>query len=126
MVGLPSRNPRLVCKGPARTSRLLGESYSRTGPGLRNRSMETPGLTRTKVHRINREVILANRATPALQLREEFTLARTEILTAVSKAPEELEDRSPLARIVHERCVLHGGHHLEQLRKCVAQFAGIL
>ena len=47
-------------------------------------------------------------------------LARTEILTAVSKAPEELEERSPLARIVYERCVLHRGHHLEQLRKWVA------
>lgn len=87
--------------------------------------METPGLTRTKVHRINREVILANRATPALQLCEEFTLVRTETLTAVSKVPEELEERSPLARIVYERCVLHRGHHLEQLRKWVAQFAGI-
>jgi hypothetical protein len=52
-------------------------------------------------------------------------LARTEILTAVSNAPEELEERSPLARVVHEHCVLHRGHHLEQLRKWVAQFAGI-
>jgi hypothetical protein len=84
-----------------------------------------PGLTRTKVHRINCQVTVANRVTPALQLREEFMLARTEILTAVSKAPEELEERSPLARIVYERCVLHLCHHLEQLRNSVTQFAGI-
>jgi hypothetical protein len=84
-----------------------------------------PGLTRTRVHRINCSVTVANRATPALQLREEFMLARTEILTVVSKAPEELEELSPLARIVYERCVLHRGHHLEELRNWVTQFAGI-
>jgi hypothetical protein len=61
------------------------------------------------MERINREVVSANRATPRHLLREELTLARTEIAAAMGRAPEELEERSPLARIVYSHCVRHRG-----------------
>jgi hypothetical protein len=48
-------------------------------------------------------------------LREELILARSEIVAAMKRAPEELEERSPLARIIYSQCVRHRGHHLEQL-----------
>jgi hypothetical protein len=76
--------------------------------------------TRAQVERINREVVSANRATPRHLLREELILARSEIVAAMKRAPEELEERSPLARIVYSRCVRHRGHHLEQLHAWIA------
>jgi hypothetical protein len=77
--------------------------------------------TRGQVERINREVVSANRATPRRLLREELILARSEIVTAMKRAPEELEERSPLARIVYSRCVRHRGHHLAQLDAWIAR-----
>jgi hypothetical protein len=77
--------------------------------------------TRARVERINREVVSANRATPRHLLREELILARTEIVAAMKRAPEELEERSPLARIVHSQCVGHRMHHLEQLDAWIAR-----
>jgi DinB superfamily len=77
--------------------------------------------TRAQVERINREVASANRATPRYLLREELILARSEIVAAMKRAPEELEERSPLARIVYSRCVRHAGHHLEQLHAWIAR-----
>jgi len=61
------------------------------------------------MERINREVVSANRATPRHLLREELILARSEIVAAMKRAPEELEGRSPLARIVYSQCVRHRG-----------------
>jgi len=66
--------------------------------------------TRTQMERINREHLR----------REELMLARSEIVAAVKRAPEELEERSPLARIVYSQCVRHRGHHLEQLHAWIA------
>jgi hypothetical protein len=77
--------------------------------------------TRAQVERINREVVSANRATPRNFLREELILARSEIVVAMKRAPEELEERSPLARIVYSRCVGHRKHHLEQLDAWIAR-----
>jgi hypothetical protein len=71
--------------------------------------------TRAQIERINREVVSANRATPRYLLREELILARSEIVAAMKRPPEELEQRSPLACIVYFQCVRHSGHHLEQL-----------
>jgi Mycothiol maleylpyruvate isomerase N-terminal domain len=65
--------------------------------------------TRATVERINREVVSANRATPRHLLREKLTLARSEIVAAMKRAPEELEERSPLAHIVYSQCVQHRG-----------------
>ena len=76
--------------------------------------------TRAQVERINREVVSANRATPRHLLREELILARSEIVAAMKRAPEELEEGSPLARIVYSQCVAHRGHHLEQLHAWIA------
>ncbi len=76
--------------------------------------------TRAQVERINREVVSANRATPRHLLREELMLARSEIVAAMKRAPEELEEGSPLARIVYSQCVAHRGHHLEQLHAWIA------
>jgi hypothetical protein len=76
--------------------------------------------TRAQRERINREVVSANRATPRHVLREELILARSEIVAAMKRAPEELEERFPPAHIVHSPCVRHMGHHLEQLRAWVA------
>ncbi len=76
--------------------------------------------TRAQVERINREVVSANRATPRHLLREELILARSEIVAAMKRAPEELEEGSPLARIVYSQCVAHRGHHLEQLHDWIA------
>ena len=59
--------------------------------------------TRAQRERINREVVSANRATPRHVLRE------------------ELEERSPLARIIYSQCVRHRGHHLEQLHAWIAR-----
>jgi hypothetical protein len=59
--------------------------------------------TRAQIERINREVVSANRATPRHLLRE------------------ELEESSPLARIVYSQCVRHRGHHLEQLHAWIAR-----
>jgi len=78
-------------------------------------------LTRTQMERINREVVSANRATPRHLLREELILARSEIVAAMKRAPEELEERSPLAHIVYAQCVRHRGHHLEQLEAWIAR-----
>jgi Mycothiol maleylpyruvate isomerase N-terminal domain len=77
--------------------------------------------TRTQTERINREVVSANRATPRHLLREELILARSEIVAAMKRAPEELEERSPLAHIVYSQCVRHRGHHLEQLQAWIAR-----
>jgi uncharacterized damage-inducible protein DinB len=82
--------------------------------------------TRTQIERINREVVSANRPTPRRVLCEEPMLARTEIVTAMKRAPEELEERSPLAHIVYPHCVRHRGHHLEQLCAWVARLAKTL
>jgi hypothetical protein len=73
------------------------------------------------MERINREVVSANRATPRHLLREELMLARSEIVAAMKRVPEELEERSPLAHIVYSQCVRHMGHHLEQLQAWVAR-----
>jgi hypothetical protein len=59
--------------------------------------------TRAQIERINREVVSANRATLRHLLRE------------------ELEESSPLARIVYSQCVRHRGHHLEQLHAWIAR-----
>jgi hypothetical protein len=72
--------------------------------------------TPIRIERINREVVSANRTTPRHLLREELILARSEIVAAMKRAPEELEERSTLAHIIHSHCVRHMGHHLEQLR----------
>jgi len=77
--------------------------------------------TRAQVERINREVVSANRATPRHLLREELILARSEIVAAMKRAPEELEEGSPRARIVYSQCVAHRGHHLEQLHAWIAR-----
>ena len=77
--------------------------------------------TRAQMERINREVVSANRATPRHLLREELILARSEIVAAMKRAPEELEERSPLARIVYSQCVRHRGHHLGQLQAWIAR-----
>ena len=77
--------------------------------------------TRAQIERINREVVSANRATPRHLLREELNLARSEIVAAMKRAPEELEGRSPLARIVYSQCVRHRGHYLEQLHAGIAR-----
>ena len=77
--------------------------------------------TRAQEERINREVVSANRATPRHVLREELILARSEIVAAMKQAPEELEERSPLARIICSQCVRHRGHHLKQLHAWIAR-----
>jgi hypothetical protein len=77
--------------------------------------------TRAQIERINREVVSANRATPRHLLREELILARSEIVAAMRWAPEELEERSPLAHIVYSQCVRHRGHHLEQLHAWITR-----
>ena len=77
--------------------------------------------TRGQMERINREVGSANRATPRHLLREELILARSEIVAAMKRAPEELDERSPLARIVYSQCVRHRGHDLEQLHVWIAR-----
>jgi hypothetical protein len=77
--------------------------------------------TSAQVERINREVVSANRATPRDRLREELILARSEIVAAMKRAPEELEERSRLARIVYSQCVGHSRHHLEQLDAWIAR-----
>ena len=82
--------------------------------------------TRAQVERINREVVSANRATPRQRLREELILARSEIVAAMKRAPEELEERSPLAQIVYSHCLQHRRHHLEQLRAWVASLGKTL
>jgi hypothetical protein len=82
--------------------------------------------TRQQVLRINREVAKANRATPRHLLREEFSLAHIEIVSALRAAPDEMEDTSPLARIVRSQCVRHRGHHLAQLRAWVERLQGSL
>jgi hypothetical protein len=38
-------------------------------------------------------------------LREELILARSEIVAAMKRGPEELEERSPLAYIIYSNCV---------------------
>jgi len=75
--------------------------------------------TREQIQRINREVAEANRATQRHHLREEFNLARSEIVLALRVAPDQMEETSPLARIVSSQCVRHRGHHLAQLRAWV-------
>jgi hypothetical protein len=77
--------------------------------------------TRAQVERINREVVSANRVTPRHLLREELILARSEIVAAMKRVPEELGERSPLAHIVYSQCVRHRGHHLEQLHPWIAR-----
>ncbi len=86
----------------------------------------TKKRTRGQMDRINREVVSANRATPRQRLREELILARSEIMAAMKRAPEELEERSPLAQIVYSHCVRHRGHHLEQLRAWVVRLGKTL
>jgi len=76
--------------------------------------------TRTQMERTNREVVSANRVTPRHLLREELILARSEIVAAMKRAPEEMQERSPLAHIVYSQCVRHRGHHLEQLQTWIA------
>jgi hypothetical protein len=82
--------------------------------------------TRGQMERINRDLVSANRATPRHLLREELILARAEIAAAMGRAPEELEERSPLARIVYSHCVRHREHHLEQLRAWVLRLGKTL
>lgn len=77
--------------------------------------------TRAQMERISREVVSANRATPRHLLREELILPRSEIVAAMKRAPEELEERSPLAQIIYSQCVRHRGHHLEQLSAWIAR-----
>jgi hypothetical protein len=77
--------------------------------------------TRAQIERINREVVSANRATPRHVLREELVLARSEIVAAMKRAPEELEKSSPFAHIIYSQCVRHRGHHLEQLHAWIAR-----
>jgi hypothetical protein len=72
-----------------------------------------------EAEQINREVTAANRATLVPQLREQFSRARTEIVSALRDAPEEMHETFPLARIVRSQCVRHRGHHLAQLRAWV-------
>src|SRR5712664_4497153 len=81
---------------------------------------------REEVLRINREVAKANRATPRRLLREEFNLARSEIVSALRVAPDEMEETSPLARIVSSQCVRHRGRHLAQLHGWVDRLQGSL
>ena len=56
--------------------------------------------TLEEAEQINREVTAANRATLVPQLREQFSRARTEIVSALRDAPEEMDETFPLARIV--------------------------
>jgi hypothetical protein len=77
--------------------------------------------TRAQRERINGEVVSANRATPRHVLREELILATSEIVAAIKRAPEELEERSPLAHIIYSQCLRHRGHHLEQLHTWIAR-----
>jgi uncharacterized damage-inducible protein DinB len=79
-----------------------------------------------EVLRINREVAKANRATSRHLLREDFSLARSEIVSALRVAPDEMEETSPLARIVSSQCVRHRGHHLAQLRTWIERLQGSL
>ncbi len=57
------------------------------------------------------------------QLRQQFSRARTEIVSALRDAPEEMDETFPLARIVRSQCVRHRGHHLTQLRAWGRAFA---
>jgi hypothetical protein len=82
--------------------------------------------TREQVLRINREVAKVNRATPRHLLREELSLAHSEIVSALRVAPDEIEETSPLARIVSSECVRHRSHHLTQLRAWVERLQGSL
>jgi len=82
--------------------------------------------TREQILRINREVAKANRATPRHLLREEFSLAHSEIVSALRVGPDEMEETSPLVRIVSWQCVRHRGHHLAQLRAWVERLQGSL
>jgi uncharacterized damage-inducible protein DinB len=82
--------------------------------------------TQEQVLRINREVAKANRATPRHLLREEFSLAHSEIVSALRVGPDEMEETSPLARIVSSQCVRHRGHHLAQLRAWIGRLEGSL
>jgi len=82
--------------------------------------------TREEILRINREVVKANRATPRHLLREEFNLARSEIVSALRVAPDDMEETSPPARIASSQCVRHRGHHLAQLRAWVERLRGSL
>ena len=75
--------------------------------------------TLEEAEQINWEVTAANRATLVPQLREQFSRARTEIVSALQEAPEEMDETFPLARIVRSQCVCHRGHHLAQLRAWV-------
>jgi len=75
--------------------------------------------TLEEAEEINREVTVANRATLVPQLREQFSRARIEIVSALRYAPEEMDETFPLARIVRSLCVRHRGHHLAQLRAWV-------
>ncbi len=72
--------------------------------------------TLEEVERTNRDVTAANRTMLVPQLREQFSRARTEIVSALRDAPEEMDETFPLARIVRSQCVRHRGHHLAQLR----------
>jgi hypothetical protein len=82
--------------------------------------------TREEVLRINREVAKANQTTPRHVLREEFSLERSEIVEALQKAPREMDETFPLARIVRSQCLRHRGHHLAQLRAWVEHLQGSL
>jgi hypothetical protein len=75
--------------------------------------------TLEEAEQINREVTAANHATLVPQLRDQFSRARTEIVSALRDAPEEMDETFPLARIVGSQCVRHRGHHLAQLRAWV-------
>jgi hypothetical protein len=75
--------------------------------------------TLEEAEQINREVTAANHATLVPQLRDQFSRARTEIVSALRDAPEEMDETFPLTRIVGSQCVRHRGHHLAQLRAWV-------
>jgi uncharacterized damage-inducible protein DinB len=82
--------------------------------------------TRAQRERINREIVSANRATPRQVLREELILARSEIVAAMKRTPEELDERSPLAHIIYSQCVQHRGHHLQQLHAWIARLGKLV
>src|SRR5258705_79111 len=96
-----------------------------TGAG--SRSMMYASVLAREELRIMEELISRfDRATPRQPLREGLILARSEIVAAMKRAPEELEERSPLAQIVYSHCLQHRRHHLEQLRAWVASLGKTL
>ena len=104
---------------------LLGRGGGGVGTSAGRRNMVTQKQrTREQVLRINQEIVKANRAPPRRLLREEFSLAHSETVSALRVGPDQIEETSPLARIVSSQCVRHRGHHLAQLRAWVERLQG--